>query len=407
MAQTDEIQLSELAAVLRGPSWASGPIYVVCDIGGTNARIGFAQSAKRAHTLQVTYVRFKVTKKDVRQLTEFLQHVLAELKAKLPNQAADFLSRITSGAVSVPGPVTNNKVAGPFNNLSGIANVADYPVELFPKGRSALLNDLEAGGYGVLALSNVGLLDKYFTVMWKGSQWDAMSGGKAPGTTLGKGRCMIAAPGTGLGSSLIHYMGVSNSYVVLPLEAGSTSMAWCNKADGEYAKTLAAFQASKRPEITPDVAPHWESATNGNGLQFNYAYEYDGAKTSTTSPHFGKTAPEVAKLAKSGADPAALAAMDRLYKNLMGFCAEATMEFLPLTCVLMGDTIVPNSFYFEDPARLKALQDRLYEHTMERPYKFISRTTFLRQVRSVNLNLIGCLGFGTQLSQPKKAESHL
>ncbi|KPA80192.1 glucokinase 1-like protein [Leptomonas pyrrhocoris] len=407
MAQTEEIELSELAATLGAASWSTGPIYAVCDIGGTNARIGFAQSTKRGRGLQVTYVRFKVTKKDVRQLVEFFELVLHELKTKLPNRGAAFFSRITSGAVSVPGPVTNSKVAGPFNNLKGIANVEDYPAELFPKGRSALLNDLEAGGYGVLALSNTGLLSKYFTVMWKGSQWDAMSDGKAPGTTLGKGRCLIAAPGTGLGSSLIHYMGVSDSYVVLPLEGGSTSIAWCAGSEGEYAQTLATFQASKRPEITPAVAPHWESATNGNGLQFNYAYEFDGTKTSSTSPHFGKTAPEVAKLAKSGADPAAIAAMDRLYKNLMGFCAESTMQFMPLTCVLMGDTIALNSFYFEDPARVQALQARLYEHTMERPYKFISRTTFLRQVRSVNLNLIGCLGFGTQLSQPAKVPSNL
>jgi glucokinase len=407
MAQTDEVQFSELASTLGDASWSKGSIYVVCDIGGTNARIGFAQSAEHGHQLHVTYVRFKVSKRDVRQLTEFLNAVLTELKAKLPNHAASFLSRITSGAVSVPGPVTNNKVAGPFNNLKGIANLEDYPKELFPKGRSALLNDLEAGGYGVLALSNAGVLDKYFKVMWKGSQWDAMSEGKAPGTTIGKGRCIIAAPGTGLGSSLIHYMGVTDSYVVLPLEAGSTSMAWCNGKDGEYVQTLATFQASKRQEITQDVAPHWEAGTNGNGLQFNYAYEFDGVKTSATSPHFGKTAPQVAKLAKSGSDPAALAAMDRLYKNLMGFCAEVTMEFLPLTFVLIGDTIVPNGFFFEDPERLKALQARLYEHTMERPFKFISRTTFLRQVRSVNLNLIGCLGFGTQLARSDKTRSHL
>lgn len=407
MAQTDEIHFSELAATLNKASWSSGPIYVVCDLGGTNARIGFAQSTQHEHGLQVTYVRFKVTKKDVRQLVEFFAEVLTELKAKLPNHGASFFPRITSGAVCVPGPVTNSKVAGPFNNLKGVANLADYPTELFPPGRSALLNDLEAGGYGVLALSNVGLLERYFKVMWKGSQWDALAEGKAAGTTIGKGRCMIAAPGTGLGSSLIHYIGVSNSYVVLPLEAGCTSMAWCTNHDGDYAKALAAFEAARRPAITPAVAPHWESATNGSALQFNYAYELDGAATSTTSPNFGKSAPQIAQLAKSGTDPAALAAMERLYKNLMGFCAEATMEFLPLTFVLMGDTIVPNGFYFDDPARLAALQARLHEHTMERPYKFISRTTFLRQVRSVNLNLIGCLGFGTQLSKPAQAQAHL
>nr|CAJ2465534.1 unnamed protein product [Leishmania braziliensis] len=87
------------------------------------------------------------------------------------------------------------------------------------------------------------------------------------------------------------------------------------------------------------------------------------------------------------------------------------MQFLPLTCVLMGDNVVANSFYFEKPENVKRLQARLHEHAMERQFKFLSRTTFLRQVSSVNINLLGCLGFGSQLSksadQVVPTKSHL
>ncbi|CAJ1036243.1 Glucokinase, putative [Leishmania lindenbergi] len=411
MVQTKEIALEQLALTLRGDaSWSSGPIYVVCDVGGTNARVGFSQASQHDRSgLHIIYVRFKVTKSDIRQLLEFFDEVLQHLKKNLPDHGASFLRRVASGAVSVPGPVTNGQLAGPFNNLKGIARLVDYPVELFPKGRSALLNDLEAGAYGVLALSNAGILSDYFKVMWKGTQWDALSEGKPAGSTIGRGRCMVVAPGTGVGSSLIHYVGVSDSYIVLALECGSLSMSWCANEDSKYVQALAGYMASKAHAkgLDSTVAPIWEAASNGAGLEFNYAYAKEGQKASAPL----KSAPEVAKLAKSGSDTAAIAAVDRLYKNLMGLTAETTMQFLPLTCVLMGDNVVANSFYFEKPENVKRLQTRLHEHAMERQFKFLSRTTFLRQASSVNINLLGCLGFGSQLSksadQAVPTKSHL
>ncbi|KAG5464060.1 hypothetical protein LSCM1_00240 [Leishmania martiniquensis] len=412
MPLTVEIALEQLAPTVKGDaSWSSGPIYVVCDVGGTNARVGFAQAAQsgKYKGLHIVYVRFKVTKKDVRQLGEFFDEVLRHLKESLPDGGDSFLRRVASGAVSVPGPVTNGQLAGPFNNLKGIARLADYPVELFPKGRSALLNDLEAGAYGVLALSNAGLLSDYFKVMWKGTQWDALSDGKPAGSTIGRGRCIVVAPGTGVGSSLIHYLSVSDSYVVLPLECGCLSMSWCTHEDAEYVQALAAYMASRSrvKGLEPTVAPMWEAASNGCALAFNYAYEKEGPKACAPL----KPAPEVAKLAKSGSDPAAVAAMDRLYKNLISLTAETTMQFLPLTCVLMGDSIVANSFYFEKPGNVQKLQARLRKHTMEQNFNFLSRTTFLRQVRSVNINLLGCLEFGAELCEPAQqktlSKSHL
>ncbi|KAK7199948.1 glucokinase [Novymonas esmeraldas] len=407
MAQTEELKLEQLAATIKeDASWSTGPIYVVCDVGGTNARVGFAQAAQQStNGLHIIYVRFKVSKRDIRQLLDFFDEVLQHLKSALSDRAASFLRRIVSGAVSVPGPVTNGQVAGPFNNLKGIARLQDYPTELFPKGRSALLNDLEAGAYGVLALSNASMLSRYFQVMWKGTQWDSLSGGKQLGNSIGNGRCMVVAPGTGVGSSLIHYQGLSDSYVVLPLECSSSCASWCAAEDNTYVEAMAGYMASKFgvAGMNKTVAPIWEALSNGSALEFNYAYERDGPATSAPT----KSAPEVAKLAKAGHDPAAVAAMDRLYKNLIGFTAETTMQFLPLTCVLMGDSIVANSFYFEKPENIKGLQERLHEHPMERKHKFLSRTTFLRQVQSVNINLLGCLGFGSQFSKQAPTTSRL
>lgn len=83
------------------------------------------------------------------------------------------------------------------------------------------------------------------------------------------------------------------------------------------------------------------------------------------------------------------------------------MLFLPLTCILIGDNIIHNDFLFDNETFLNKLKNVTYAHPMEQQYKFISRTTFLRQKKSTNLNLLGCYGFGTHNQCKKKLLSNL
>lgn len=363
--------MSALCATLQTPTWGSGPVYFIADIGGTNARLGFGRTLSGSGGVHIIYTTFAMRRKDIAELKDFFAVLLRSVPACV-------VRRIVSGAVSVPGPVTNGAVGGPFNNLKGIARLAEYPTELFPPGRSTLLNDLEAGGYGVLALSDSNVFDEYFRVMWEGTKWRELETTPA-GTTLGKGRCFVVAPGTGIGTSLIDYRGVDKSYSVLPLEFSSTTLA-ARPGSDDYLQKLASHHAL--PQYTPSV----EKATNGKAMEYHYM--------SLTGRH--KSARDIAQDAKRG-DAAATQALAQTMENLMAACSEATMLFLPLTCILIGDNVVYNSFFYDKPEQLAKLRETVQRHPMEQQFGFIGRTTFLRQVKALNLNMLGCYGFGTHL----------
>lgn len=427
MSTTTEVQLAELAPLLSSAEWSSGPLFFVGDVGGTNARLGFARSAAQKSAVHIAFVRFSMTKRATAQLLEFFDAILSALRATAA--AAAVLPRVVSGVLSVPGPVVDNAVGGPFNNLAGMARLAEYPAALFPPATSALLNDLESSGYGAVVVSRVGEMQQYFAALWEGSHWPLSSGGAAAGSALGLGNSFIVAPGTGLGTALVQYMNRSKSYLVLPLECGSASVAWspgpketylrflsetAQKDTGDADAKAARKTEAERGEETAAAAavlevPHWESTVAGTALQRNHVFEaLRRRRAGLPSIEAPATPAAVAALAKQG-DATAAAAVDRLYMNLMDFCAEATMSFLPLTVVLMGDSVVANAFYFENPENVARLQERLRLHPMERKFKFLSRTTFVRQTKKLSINLLGCYGFGAQAlstaAQPKS--SHL
>lgn len=385
MASIDEISLEDLHSTLASPDWASGSLYFLGDIGATNARLGFGRTTSDGG-LAVVFVRFAMSRKHIDQLKDFFATIQEKVGPAV-------LKRIASGALSIPGPVTNGVVGGPFNNLDGVARLSEYPTALFPPGRSALLNDLQAGGFGVLATSDTHSMQNYFTLMWEGTMWKELQKERA-GTTLGQGGCVVIAPGTGLGSCYIFYNATAKSFDVIPLEYGSTTTI-ARPGTEAYLRELAAY--TERPQYVPNA----EDTVCGNAMEVAYKMRIAG-KAGKKPLRAG----EVAALAKTG-DADALHAMTVLYENLMIMASEMAMTFLPLTVVIMGDNVMRNSFYFEDAARLEHLHKSVKNHPMER-YGFLSRATYLRQTKSVNLNLLGCYGFGTHLSQaPVKPASNL
>lgn len=384
MTSIQEIPLSQLAPTLATDKWASGPLHFVGDVGGTNARLGFGNFAQGQ--VHIIYARFEMSKKHIGQMLEFLDTLLKVVPTSV-------LTRIQSGAVTVPGPV-NCGVAGPFNNLEGVAKLSEYPRALFPVGRSALLNDLEAGGHGILLISEANAFAEYFTLLWEGSQWQKTETTNPAGSVLGHGSCLIAAPGTGLGSCLLHYNNASGRHEVLPLELGSMT-GTIRRGREAFHKGFDVFLCRSEPSM--------EDMSVGQAVQFAYlkaTHRLSTFPTQDAATKGGWTVAAIAKLAKSG-DDAALQAMQIAYENLMVFLSEGAMSFLPLTCVVMGDNVVSNGFLFEDPAHVAALRRAMLSHHMEL-HKFISRTTVVRQSKVVNLNLLGCLGYGIRLEKSAK-----
>ncbi|KEG13377.1 glucokinase [Trypanosoma grayi] len=362
-----ELELSEMCEELAKPTW-NVPLIFIGDVGGTSARLGFAHRGRNDAVCIVTK-RFHMKNKDICDLLIFFEEILKVVPASI-------IARVAAGVINVPGPVTGGAVGGPFNNLKGLARLADYPKQLFPPGRSTILNDLEAGGFGVLAASDAHVFAEYFDLMWEGTQWQKCEQQPA-GSVLGRGRCVVLAPGTGLGSSLIHYDDMSKRYIVLPLELGSQTL--------QIRDDLAYFQDAAK---SLSRLPSYENMVSGGGFEYHYKQLVGGDKPAMS-------AGQIARLARQG-DEKAVQAMKIFNMYLMRIASEASMAFVPLTVVVVGDNIVKNGMFYSNPEKIQEMRSEALNHAMER-FGFQSRVTYLRQKKLLNLNLIGCYQCGLPL----------
>lgn len=414
----EEIPLEKLVATLCGPTWSSQPLHFVGDVGGTNARIGFgrklppqhaqgAQSKEAPPRVHIVYVHFSMTRKSIEQLPEFFATILETIRSTSKDGGSSILRRIVSGAVSVPGPVDEGgAVAGPFNNLHGVTQLSDYPKELFPTGHACLMNDLQAGGFGVAAVNDANVFDDYFSVVWEGSLAKKDKGRRKP-VDVANGGCLVVAPGTGLGTSLIYPFdqlgrqseaatGEKKQVGVMSLELGSTTLPMRKGLDPSYYMGLSEFVHGVSPTTHEVQLPISEDACCGRAILYNYRYLTQGEARAEELP---QSAEQVVRLAKERKDPVAMKALSMAYQSLMATCGEGIITFLPRTVCVVGDNTVQNSFFFESEARLKELQAALNEHPMGET-GFMSRPTFLRQTKPINLNLLGCCGFDTRPPNP-------
>ncbi|RNF05401.1 glucokinase 1 [Trypanosoma rangeli] len=372
-----EVDIHKLREELMTPAW-NGPLIFIGDVGGTSARLGFARHHKD-DSFCVATTRYHMESKDITDLLKFFKNIIEVMPASV-------IARVAAGVINVPGPVTNSAVGGPFNNLKGIARLSDYPTALFPPGRSAILNDLEAGGFGVLAVSDARAFPEYFELMWKGSHWHVCEQ-RAAGSVLGRGRCVVLAPGTGLGSSLIYYNPMDQEYIVIPLELGSQTLTM--RDDIGYIQTL-------KGELKR--LPNFENMVSGAGLEFHYRQAVGGRKPPRSSP-------QIAKLAIEG-DADACKALEKFNEYLMRVGSEASMAFVPLTIVIVGDNAVNNKFFYENSENLKKMHREALNHEMER-FGFQSRVTYLRQKKFLNLNLLGCYRCALNLTAKKTPAAKL
>lgn len=408
----EEFSVNEVCRLVReGGVWSSESLFVVGDIGGTNARLGFGRRSKDSQ-VHIVFSRFAMTKKDITQVLDFFELLIAKITPER------LQGRVVSAGLSVPGPVSNGgKQAGPFNNLKGQLHLCQCPELLFPDckqetcRRSCLMNDLEAGAHGILAASESHSFGDFFRPMWKGSSWDTMMPNTAVSSELGYGSCMVLAPGTGLGTSLIVFNAKTRSFLVIPLEFGSvrTSVLFgdivvpdftgkCNAGNvsvnhHRYLKKLACALGD-----AGDV-PNAEQTCAGGVLEFNLRFfqQLLGQKEEKLS------AKTIAERAIGRADPAASYALALTYFFLFSTSGDAVMEFLPLTCVLIGDNVVKNSEFLCRPDVKGWLRDNaVFQHPMEKNFKFLSRTTYLCQKKNLNLNILGCMRAGQALVESSK-----
>jgi len=368
--------------------------HVVSDVGATNCRIAIvAKGDEGIH--EILFVS-----KPANSVVELRAVYQSFVDAITPRR----LSKVVAASANCPSPASG-LVAGPLANYKG-ATLADrfidyatMPRELFPIEDTVVLNDLEACAHGIVATSALNSFSSAFSCMWEAKKPHAPYAG-----AIGKGNCVVVAPGTGLGVAAIQYHHHDDKHTVFPLEFGHTNVPYVSNvipANTHDKKKIAAPCSSS----TAAFADQPTAAASSAAFLDDYAIaaykgkfpcEFDdlcagrGMERAYKFLSGGKSlkAPQISKAAKEG-DKAAMGAMRLYNKLIMNFCSQMAMGFQPKCIVVCGDNAVRNSYFYESEKNIAEMKAEYLEHSMER-YGFMSKVHLLRQTKQMNLNLLGC-----------------
>lgn len=356
-----------------------GELIFVADVGGSNTRVAFVP----LHLTNTTIHFYKAKASSIAKMIQFFEET-AQTVGK------EICKRVVAAGVAIPGPISEHGTKTVIANFEAensegrTLNVSQLPTKICPLGRTRLLNDLEACAAGISALNHIGAFSDAFVKMW-----DASKSAKDPLTLtgeakLGKGSVIVLAPGTGLGTALLHYNERKDRFTVIPLEFGHV-----NIATYQYGPLMSSWVSKLERGNHP---PEFDDICSGRGLEFIYSASSEkNSTTNTNNPKlpFRKqvTAPEISSLAQAG-DMDALSAFSVKYGLLMNLASQLAMGFVPHTIVIAGDNAVRHDFFLGNHVHIKQLRDEFCSHTTER-MGFMSRVQMVRQTTEMNLNLVG------------------
>lgn len=349
-------------------SWADKvKICVGVDIGGSGLRVRISNADKSEQFIDIPHIRAQSTKDLVESLTN-LQDALNEIVPSYESCGA---------ALAVAGPIKNGTVI--LTNWPGDADVRTLsldhlPQKLFPKEKTAFLNDLEAGAYGVIAADEQKILDSHFVQLWQNV---------APkGPIVSNTRTAVMALGSGLGVALIVKTPLLKEPLVLPAELGHVQVPAVCKNDPESKEEYELLQHVSNHYYGGTQMPEFEDLSSGRGIQLCYQFflkRDQGVHKTVEQIDAG----EVASKAHDG---------DKTAKNALLWCyklflrlAKQVATSLQCDSILMAlDNQVKNAWFVE--AVSDQLKDEFYNFI--RP-DWMEGIRVFTQTETLNFNILG------------------
>lgn len=344
-------------------------IVIGIDIGATNTRVAVARHKDgEASSAYSVISKFEADDADI------LYPNFATIGAALPIPAA-------SACIDAAGPILDEGSRVIITNWAETKNrelrLDLLDERLCPRGRTALLNDLEAACYGVMALGEASQLGNYF---------ENFEDAKANVTGLAPKHHLVLAMGTGLGVGLLlHHSGVSG-FDVIPTEFGHTLITQYGRTypHGESDEAFIKWLGENVWE--GKHLAEFEDVCSGRGLHAAYRWI---CRDSPEREAEKKMPKDVAELAKEG-DKLALDAMYLHYKFLFRVAQNICVGMQTKGVILAGDNQVFNNWF------VMSVKERLMEefkwHPKQNPKdKWLENIPILVQTKSVNTNMIGCI----------------
>lgn len=275
------------------------------DIGGTKARIGLFE--RHAGKVELV-VSDQYASNDFKCLEDILQMFLDTYQNSIS-------SRLEAACFGLPGPVVNGRIKVTNLPWEVDQSVVGSTIQVY---KTKLVNDLVSTAAAIPSFEPKSLQTVY----------------DAGGDADRSGSCVVVAPGTGIGHSLIHRE--AGWSVLLASEGGHANFAPTNELEIELLRYL----QSKLPHVSV------ESILCGPGLVNVYSFLRDtghgeAQEQESTGDTSHVSASIIAGRALAGSSPLAVKALEMFCYMLGAHCSNIVLTYLATGGVYLGGGIPP------------------------------------------------------------------
>ena len=343
-------------------SWKTGGQVKFClgaDVGGSGIRFCVSNFNDSKQKIEPGHVKTK----NVHEFYKAIDELDAAIQQTVPG------AKCLGSSFACAGLRKGDTVQ--VMNWSGSA--ADQTIQipkinksLFPTKHSVMLNDLEAGAYGIVSLSQSNEADNYFTKLW---------GPKGGSVVAKNGHTIVLAMGSGLGAALIHQDTWTNTSVVIPTETGFLLASPRGEEHKTYKEDVGNINYVSDHYYKGMHAPCFEDLASGRGLVIDYDYLV-GKPT-------GVTAVDIVNRAKKG-DVKAKMAMKNHYIYFLRAAKQVAYGMFCKSVVMALSNQVANKWLIEEVA--KSMESEFKDTTA---WKATQEISVYSQTTDVNVNMIG------------------
>lgn len=344
------------------------------DIGATNTRIGVTRVGEAAADYAI--------------LCSFEADDAAELAAAVAAVGAQLPAPAQACGIDAAGPISEDKQTVVITNWpeahARTIDIAVLDARVCPRGRTALLNDLEACCHGITALSAAAQLGTYFELLEDAA--------KPVPARLAPKKHLVMAMGTGLGVGMLldgAATRTAGAFTVLPMELGHTLVTHLGTAHKDHARDEAYLRWLGEKVYGGVHGPEFEDVCSGRGLAWAYEFATGGT---VAAPK------DIAQGAVRG-DAAAERAMLLHYRFLLRAAQNTCVGLQTKGVILCGDNQVHNHAFVRAHAP-ELIAEFLHHPKQNGPagHRWLEDIPIFIQKKSVNANMIGCVAVASSIA---------
>jgi len=285
-----------------------------------------------------------------------------------------------AAAIDVAGPVAADRQSVQLTNYPAThertLRLDALPVALFPRGRTVILNDLEATCHGLLALSSQGQLGSYFSRL--------LGGAASASVSLDvRKHYVVAAAGTGLGVGLL--IASRGQHIVLPCEFGHVKVNPRAAAQPDAALEAKLLAHLSRKVYHDQHAIEVEDIVSGRGVVWVYEFLLAEGFAGAAS----RSAAEIARDAPTDATCGLALALH--YRYLLRACGQICIGVQAKGVLLCGDNQAHNMPFIQ--THVDTLRDAFLDTAKA---DWLADAVVFSQSQTLNANLLGCARVAAQ-----------